>query len=210
MKRVQVQYQDTIIRAPFDGIVTQKYADVGAFVTPTTSASSTASATSSSIVALARGLKIVAQVPEVDIGRIVPKQPVLIKSDAFANQTFKGQVVNIAPEAIVENNVTSFEVTIGIVDEKVPLASNMNVDVTFFGLQLDNAFVVPTVAIVTQEGETGVMVPDAEDKPEFRPVKIGLVLDDKTQILSGVSSGEQVFIDLPEDVWQEKERNKRR
>lgn len=49
-----VQFQDSIIRAPFDGVITQKFATEGAFVTPTTAASSTASATSSSILALAR------------------------------------------------------------------------------------------------------------------------------------------------------------
>jgi len=54
----QTQVDDTIIRAPFAGIVTQKYATVGAIVTPTTSASSTASATSTSIVALASELEI--------------------------------------------------------------------------------------------------------------------------------------------------------
>ena len=50
----QSRLQDTIIRAPFAGTVTQKYATEGAFVTPTTSASSTASATSTSIVAIAK------------------------------------------------------------------------------------------------------------------------------------------------------------
>ena len=41
---VEVQLADTEIRAPFSGIITQRYADPGAFVTPTTSASATASA----------------------------------------------------------------------------------------------------------------------------------------------------------------------
>lgn len=205
--RIQVQYQDTVIRAPFDGIITQKYADVGAFVTPTTSASDTASATSSSIFALARGIEVLAKVPEVDIALLRMKQPVLIKADAYPNQSFRGQVINIAPEAVVENNVTSFEVTIGLADGKQQLLSNMNVDVTFLGQELGNALVVPTVAIVTQEGETGVMVPDEDNKPQFKPVQIGLVLDDKTQVLSGLSSGERVFIDLPEETWKEKEKN---
>ena len=68
LQAVQVQLQDTVITAPFSGIVTQKYATEGAFVTPTTSASSTDSATSTSIIAIAKGLEILAKVPEVDIG----------------------------------------------------------------------------------------------------------------------------------------------
>lgn len=210
LERIKIQYRDTVITAPFDGIVTQKYATEGAFVTPTTAASETASATSSSIIALARGLEVVAKVPEVDISLLRPRQPVKIVADAYPDQVFQGQVIRIAPEAIVEENVTSFEVTIGLVTGLDKLLSRMNVDVTFIGQQIPDALVVPTVAIVTQEGQTGVMIPDeATKKPEFHPVTVGLVLDDKTQILSGVNPGERVFIDLPEDKdKKDKDKNK--
>jgi HlyD family secretion protein len=199
VQRIGIQYQDTAIRAPFDGIITQKYATVGAFVTPTTSASSTASATSASILALASGLEIIAKVPEVDVGQLQLGQPVRIIADAYPDQVFQGQVIKIAPEAIVEQNVTSFEVTVRIVTGQEMLRSRMNVDVDFLGRQLSDALVVPTVAIVTQEGETGVMVPDENNKPKFKPVTIGLVLNDKTQILDGLTEGDRVFIDLPEN-----------
>jgi HlyD family secretion protein len=200
LEEVKIQFQDTVIRAPFDGIITQRFASEGAFVTPTTSASSTASATSSSILALATGLKVIARVPEVDLSLLKIGQPVNIVADAYPDQVFQGQVVRIAPEAIVDQNVTSFEVKVILLNGQEKLLSKMNVDVTFLGQQLNNALVVPTVAIVTQEGETGVYVPDKENenKPKFIPVKIGLVLDDKTQILSGLTQGQRVFTDLPE------------
>jgi HlyD family secretion protein len=207
LERIKIQYQDTVIAAPFNGIVTQKYATEGSFVTPTTSASETASATSSSIIALARGLEVVAKVPEVDISLLRPGQPVKVVADAYPDQVFQGQVLRIAPEAIVEENVTSFEVTIGLITGLDKLLSRMNVDVTFIGQQISDALVVPTVAIVTQEGQTGVMVPNEEKKPEFKPVTVGLVLDDRTQILSGVNPGDRVFIDLPEDQ-KDQDKNK--
>lgn len=206
LKRIGVQYQDTVIRSPFDGVVTQKYATEGAFVTPTTSASSTASATSTSIIAIARGLEVIAKVPEVDIGRLQPGQPVNIVADAYPDQVFQGRVLRIAPEAIVEDNVTSFEVTIGLIDGQDKLLSKMNVDVTFIGREISEALVVPTVAIVTQGGETGVMIPDEKNQPKFQEVSIGLVLDDKTQVLSGLNAGEKVFIDLPEDKDKKDEK----
>nr|WP_254657986.1 efflux RND transporter periplasmic adaptor subunit [Pleurocapsa sp. PCC 7327] len=202
LERIKIQYQDTVIRAPFDGVVTQKYATVGAFVTPTTSASATASATSASILALASGLEVVAKVPEVDIGQLQLGQPARIVADAYPDKVFQGQVVKIAPEAVVEQNVTSFEVTVRILTGQETLRSKMNVDVDFVGRQLSNALVVPTVAIVTQEGQTGVMVPDDNQKPKFKPVTIGLVLNDKTQILDGLTPGERVFVDLPENKDQ--------
>lgn len=201
---VQVQLQDTIIRAPFSGIVTQKYATEGAFVTPSTSASSTASATSTSIVALAKGLEILAKVPEADIGQIKPGQQVEFEADAFPGKVFKGRVQRVAPEAVVDQNVTSFEVRVALLTGQQELRSGMNVKLTFLGEKVNNALVIPTVAIVTQEGKTGVLLPDAQNKPQFKPVTIGTSIQNQTQILEGLSPGQRVFIDLPEDFKQKK------
>ncbi len=199
LERVKIIYQDTIITAPFTGIITQKYATPGSFVTPTTSASNTASATSTSILALARGLQVVAKVPEVDLPTLKLGQSAKIIADAYPNEDFVGKVIRIAPEAILENNVTSFEVTVGLMTGQDKLRSKMNADVTFIGKDLMDVLTVPTVAIVSLAGKTGVMVPGVENQPKFRSVKIGLVVDNKTQILSGLEQGQRVFIDLPED-----------
>lgn len=194
-----VQYQDSIIRAPFDGVVTQKFATEGAFVTPTTSASATASATSSSILALAKGLEVVAKVPEVDIQQISLGQDVEIVADAYPNKIFRGRVLLIAPEAILENNVTSFEVRIALLSGREFLRSKMNADVTFLGKTLSNVMTVPTVAIATEQGKTGVMVPDENNQPIFKPVMIGSTVGDRTQIIRGVTPEDKVFIDLPKE-----------
>lgn len=197
-QEAQVQFQDTIIKAPFAGIITQKYATEGAFVTPTTSASSTASATSTSILAIAEGLEVLAKVPEVDVGRIEVGQPAKIVADAYQGEVFRGEVKRVAPEAVVEQNVTSFEVLVTLFTGQSKLRSGMNVDATFLGKQLQDALTVPTVAVVTQEGKTGVMVPGEDNQPQFQPVTLGLTISERTQILQGLESGERVFIDLPE------------
>lgn len=199
LEKAKVRFKDTFIKAPFDGIVTQRYATEGAFVTPTTSASNTASATSSSIIALARGLEIIAKVPEIDLNQIRLGQPVKIVADAYPDLTFQGIVKRIAPEAIVEQNVTSFEVTIALVNGREKLLSKMNIEATFLGQPLTDVMVVPTVAIVTEKGETGVMILDNNNEPLFKPVTIGITINDKTQILSGLLTGEKVFIDLPDE-----------
>lgn len=206
-KIVSVQYQDTIIRAPFDGVVTQKFASAGAFVTPTTSASSTASATSSSILAIAKGLEVIARVPEVDIDKIKPGQDVEIVADSYPDQIFRGKVLLVAPEAIVENNVTSFEVRITLLSGREFLRSKMNTDVTFIGANLNNVMTVPTVAIATEDGKNGVLIPDQEGKPQFKPVTLGATVGDRTQIIQGVKPGDKVFIDVPEDQTKEKEKD---
>jgi HlyD family secretion protein len=122
-----------------------------------------------------------------------------IIADAYPDQVFKGRVRLISPEAVVEQNVTSFQVRIAIDTGQNELRSGMNVDVTFLGQALQDALVVPTVAIVTEKGKTGVLVPDAQNKAQFRAVTIGPSVEDQTQILSGIKEGDRVFIDLPKD-----------
>ena len=195
----EIQYTDTIVKAPFAGTVTQRYAVEGSFVTPSTSASSTASASATSILALAQGLEVVAKVTEIDIGQLEPGQKVKIVADAYPDRQFEGVVKRIAPEAIVEDNVTSFEVRIKLLTGEDKLRSKMNVDVTFLGKELSDSLVVPTVAVVTEKGETGVMVLNSKNQPEFTPVKIGLTVNNQTQILEGIDGDERVFIDLPEE-----------
>lgn len=197
IQTVQVQLNDTIIRAPFSGTVTQKYANVGAFVTPTTSASSTASATSSSIVAIASTLEVVAKVPETSINQIRQGQQVEIKPDAYPGKTFRGTVRLIAPEAIVEQGVTSFQVRVALVTGQTELRSGMNTDLLFLGNDLKDAIVVPTVAIVTQKGKPGVLVPDNQQQPQFKPVTTGISVGDQVQVVEGLKPGESVFVYLP-------------
>lgn len=199
LQAVEVQQQDTVIRVPFAGIVTQKYATEGAFVTPTTSASTTTSATSTSIVAIAKGLEVLAEVPEADIGQIKRGQQAEIVADAYPDQVFRGRVRLVAPEAVVEQNVTSFQVRVTIETGKTMLRSGMNVDTTFLGNKLNGALVVPTVAIATQKGQTGVFIPGRNDEPQFRPVTIGPTIENQTQVLKGLKRGEQVFIEFPKN-----------
>jgi HlyD family secretion protein len=194
---IEVQIEDTIIRAPFAGVITQKYANAGAFVTPTTTASASNSSSSTSIVAIANGLEIIAKVPEVDISQIKIGQEVEIIADAFPSEVFKGKVRLIAPEAIIEQNVTSFQVRVTLENGKDKLQSGMNTDLRFIGQKIDNALVVPTVAIVTQEGKTGLLIADEKGKPQFRAVTIGTTVDNQTQILSGAKVGDRVFVKLP-------------
>ncbi|WP_008314983.1 efflux RND transporter periplasmic adaptor subunit [Leptolyngbya sp. PCC 6406] len=197
LQAAEVSLEDTRIRAPFAGVITQKFATAGAFVTPTTSASEATSATSTAIVALASGLEILAEVPEADISQIRPGQAVEIQANAFPDDIFQGQVRLIAPEAIVRQNVTLFQVRINLLTGTDRLLSNLNVNVSFIGDSLQDALVVPTVAVITQAGRTGVLVPDERDRVRFRPVTLGSQAGENIQILEGVTVGERVFVDLP-------------
>jgi len=199
LETIRTQIDDTVIRAPFSGVITQKYADVGAFVTPTTSASATSSATSSSIFALAGKLEGMANVSEADIGSIYPGQPVELQVDAYPGKIFHGKVRLIAPESVVIQNVTSFQVRITPVEEahSPPLLSGMNFTANFLVGTHPNALLIPTASIVSREGGTGVFVLSPERKPLFRHVRVGSTAGAMTEVLTGLKAGERVFLSFP-------------
>jgi HlyD family secretion protein len=205
----QVQLRESIIFAPFDGIITQRYASVGAFVTPTTTASKEGQATSTSVVAIAKDLEVKAKVPEVDIGKVSTGQQVEISADAYPDEKFRGSVRIVAPEAVVEQNVTAFEVRLSIDDDqRSALKSGMNVNTSFVGKQVANSVMIPTVSIVRNKGKDGVLVPGKDQQPEFKEVTLGFTVKDKTQVTSGVKAGDRVFIDTPKGFKLNKDKEK--
>lgn len=197
LQQRQVELRELVVRAPFSGIITQRYADPGSFVTPTTTAAAVAGATSSSIVELAQGLEAVAKVPESDIGRIRLGQSADIRVDAFPDQRFAAAVKRITPRAVKVNNVTSFDVVLRFIDPAPRLRIGMTADVDFKTGSVRANTLVPTVAIVTEDGRPGVLVPGKNNKPRFQPVELGISGGRSTQIISGLEPGSRVFIDLP-------------
>lgn len=195
---IQTQLDETVIRAPFAGIITQKYADIGAFVTPTTSASATSSATSSSIVALASDLEAVANVAETDVSDIYMGQSVDLRLDAYPDRVFKGEVRLVAPESVVVQNVTSFQVRIKILDDaEHMLKSGMNLTASFLVSHHENALLIPTTAIVSEVQGTGVYLLQSPEKPVFQSVEVGATVGTQTEVLEGVSEGDRVFTTFP-------------
>ncbi|XGW00549.1 MAG: efflux RND transporter periplasmic adaptor subunit [Leptolyngbya sp. BL-A-14] len=201
LQTIQADLDDTVIRAPFSGVVTKKYADPGAFVTPSTAGSSASSA-SASILALASTNQISANVAEANIAQIKVGQAVKITVDAYPGKTFDGKVIQVAAQSTVTQNVTSFEVKSSVADPDNFLRSGMNASVSFNVGTLNNVLIVPTVAIVRQDGVSGVQVIGGQKgsrRPEFRPITTGVSTDDgKTVVLSGLQEGERVLTSFPQ------------
>jgi len=93
---VQIDLDDTIVRAPFGGIITRRFAETGDFVTPTTAASSGDGATSTSIAELSSGLEIDAKIPEASIAKLKVGQTAEIVSAAYPDEVFQGEIKLIA------------------------------------------------------------------------------------------------------------------
>ncbi|MFZ9281183.1 MAG: efflux RND transporter periplasmic adaptor subunit, partial [Prochlorococcaceae cyanobacterium] len=199
-----VERDDLVVRSPFSGLISQRYADRGAFVTPTTTASSSLGATSSSIVEVARGLEVVAKVPESDIGRLRVGQQASVQVDAFPDRRYSARIRQIAPRAIKTNNVNSFEVKLALVPPAAELRIGMTAEIDFQIGMVAPQTLVPTVAVVTEDGRPGVLLVGQGNQPKFQPVELGMSSGRSTQILSGLKPGTRVFIDLP--PWAKKKR----
>jgi HlyD family secretion protein len=198
LQRVQIQFGNTLVRAPFAGIITRRFADVGDFVAPTTSASTSDGATSASIAELSSGLEVEAKVPEASIARIKLGQTVEILSDSYPDQRFKGQVRLIAPRALQENNVTSFRIKVALQTGLETLKAGMNAKLTFIGEPIKQALVVPLAAMVTQkDGQKGVWLVDEKGESRFQPVRLGSESGSQAQILEGLKAGDRILLSPP-------------
>ncbi len=196
--------RELMVLAPFSGVITTRYAEPGAFVAPSTRASSIAGSTSSSILELSQGMEVVAKVPESDIGRIQLGQNVTIRVDPFPDERFKAIVNEIAPRASKTDNVISFEVTLGLTKPSEKLRIGMTTDVEFQTGKTDISTLVPTVAIVTENGQPGVLVVGEKNQPRFQKIELGTSSGSKTAIVKGLEPGDQIFVDLP--PWAKKRR----
>ena len=107
----QIEYDDTVIKAPISGTILDKLVEEGQLIT--SRLSSLASTEGQAIVTMADldTVYVVTEVDETDIGKIQIGQPVTINVEAYPDMPFQGEVLKIAPQGQVIQNVTTFEVT---------------------------------------------------------------------------------------------------
>ena len=198
LQSFQIQLNNTLVRAPFGGIITRRFTDVGDFVAPTTSASSSDGATSASIAELSSGLEVEAKVPEANIAGIKQGQSVEVRSDSYPDQVFKGQVQSIAPRAVKENSITSLRVKVKLETGLEQLKAGMNVKLAFIAEPIQNALVVPLSAVVTQkDGQRGIWLLDANREIRFQLIRLGSENGSQAQILEGLKAGDRILISPP-------------
>ncbi|MEN9222209.1 MAG: efflux RND transporter periplasmic adaptor subunit [Thermostichus sp. BF3_bins_97] len=194
----QSRIADTEVRAPFAGIVVQRFAEIGSFVAPTTAASDATAASSSSILALAQGIEVRAEVPEAQIAQVQVGQPIEIRSLAYPDRVVQGRVKRIAPATVVVREVTVFRVIVEPEPGAEFLRTGMNVSVDFIGDPQPQALTIPSVALVYEQGQEGVILLDPQSqRPVYRQVETGITQSGLTQILSGLEAGDRVFTSLP-------------
>ncbi len=188
--RIQLGY--TTIVAPSSGVVVKKYVEKGSMVTAGKSAFA-GSGSGVTVVDIADINRMVVEVnvDEADISQIRTGQNVDVSVDAYPDDRFQGKVTKIAPQAVMDQNVTTVPVTVEITKPDRRLKPEMNATCEFIVARKSNVLLVPGDAV--SEGRDGPTVNVVrQGKQEPRRVQIGIVGTSKTEIVGGLSEGEVV------------------
>ena len=185
-----------LIKSPFSGTITSKYAEIGSYVAPIANMSSNSSA-KNFIFELSDGIEIIAKVPESDIGRIKIGQEASVRIESYPSKKYQAKIMKIAPRAIKDNNVTSFEVTLRFKEISDDIKIGMTADLEFKVENDIEKILVPTVSIVTEKGKKGILKLDKNNFPKFEEVEFGISSGSQTSVINGLKPGEKIFIDIP-------------
>ncbi|OIR07484.1 multidrug resistance protein MdtA precursor [mine drainage metagenome] len=194
----QQQLDDTVIRAPFAGIVTSKNAQPGEMISPMSSGGFTR--TGICTLVDMNSLEIEVDVNESYINRVEPGRPVVAVLDAYPDWRIPAKVIAIIPTA--DRQKASVKVRVGFLKLDPRILPDMGVKVAFegavpaAGAASRRSVRIPSSALVEREGRPVVFVA-ADGHAERRAVAVGMKTDDTVSITAGLTGGEAVVLDPP-------------
>lgn len=192
------QVDDTIIRAPFGGIVTSKNAQPGEMISPMSVGGFTR--TGICTIVDMGSLEIDVDVNESFINRVQPGRPVVATLDAYAEWQIPAKVIAIIPTA--DRQKATVKVRVGFDQLDPRILPDMGVKVAFKsstsekGQSLAPTLVVPSTAVQRVDGRDVVWVMKG-GKVERRAVTTGRTDSGDTVIASGITAGERVVVTPP-------------
>jgi RND family efflux transporter MFP subunit len=194
----KVALENTLIRAPFDGTVLTKNADVGEIVAPLGAGTNTRAA----VVTIAdmKSLQVEADVSESNIQKITAGQDCEITLDAYPAEFYPGYVTKIVPTADRSKATVTVKIGFKSYDEKV--LPEMSAKVLFLKVKEEKTtekepavLMIPKSAVVNRDNKNLVFKVENDRVIEI-PVITGRDFGDYFEINSGVENGDQV-IDNP-------------
>ena len=96
----------------------------------------------------------------------------------------------------ITTSAINFYTKKGLLNPPKKLRIGMTADIEFDTGESSQRTIVPTVAIVTEKGRPGLLIVDKNKEPFFQEVQLGTSSGNKTAIVSGISPGEKIFIDI--------------
>lgn len=196
---VSVQRQfldDTVVRAPFDGVITFKNAQVGEMISPLGAGGGNTRTGIGTLVDMA-SLEIEVDVNENFINRVQAEQPVTATLNAYPEWKIPASVIAIIPTA--DRQKATVKVRIGIKVNDARVLPDMGVRVSFLTddkqaqAEVLKGVFIPGDAVKDDSGAKVVFVVKG-DKVERRAITLGATRGGDVQVLAGLSSGEQVAL----------------
>ena len=192
---------NTIVRAPFAGVVIAKAAQPGEIVSPLATGGYTR--TGIGTIVDMDSLEVEVEVGESYIGRVRPGMPVEAVLNAYQDWKIPAEVIAIIPAA--DRGKATVKVRVALKERDARIVPDMGVRVSF--LEAERAdepeqprgVRVPQNAIVSRDGRSSVFVVQ-DGKAALRGVETGIALGDGRQVLSGLAAGQSVVLDPPADL----------
>jgi multidrug efflux pump subunit AcrA (membrane-fusion protein) len=174
------QLRDTVIRAPFDGIVEKRMVNLGELVK-----------TQMPVMAVVRvdPLKVVAEIPEKMAPWISGGQPVELHVDAYPDKVFTGKISRISPAVNTATRAFPFEALVPNGDTVLKPGTFARVHIQ--SGKIDDVLTLPYTAMQYRYGVNRVFVVNG-DTLIAHELKVGDRLGDRIEILTGVKAGDQV------------------
>jgi len=181
IKRLQTQIDQTLIKAPIDGLITRRDVHIGDIAT---------AGKTMFLMTRDNRIELKAQVPENDLSLVKPGQKVVIDSSLIGKKNVEGSVREISP--LIDSDTRLATVRIDV-PNNCGLKQGMYAE-GHINVGRDLALTVPSQAVISRDEKNTVFVLH-NDQVEGRPVIIGNRDSNFIQINSGLSQNEQIVID---------------
>ena len=179
----------TNIVAPFDGVVTKRYADTGALVQAGTSSNTQAMP----VVRVAETdvCRLTLPVPESAVPQVRLGSSVQVRVPTL-NRTFEGEVSRFADA--VDEETRTMHTEVDVKNQNGSLVQGMYAEVSLVLAHKDSALTIPMQAVARNGTEATVLVVNGKNRLEERRVQLGLENNYRVEVLSGLEENDRVVI----------------
>jgi len=209
----EAQLQNTVIRAPFGGVVVKKMAEIGESVAPIPPGVNI-STSSGAIVALAdlTTLEVEADVAEANVAKVANGQPAEVTVEAIPDKRYKAVLRQVIPTA--DRTKATVQVKVTILDKDKDLKPEMSAKVTFLEPEKKAAapagaaapvVLVPRESVVTRDGKPTVFLVregtrGGASKVQARAIVLGTERQGQVIVKDGLSGGETLVLRPKDDL----------
>lgn len=192
LDRANSELDNAVIRTPFDGIIAAVNVKEGDKL----SSMDYATKIIIELIDPSR-MEIKAKVDEIDVPDVKLGQRAIISLDALPDVPLQGEVTEVSPVSTVEAGIVSYSVTIGFdVPEGSGLKSGMSATVDIVVDERSNVLLVPSRAIKQDSQGNPIVEVMVNGQAQERAVVIGIGNGLETEIISGLSEGEIVVVEI--------------